>query len=51
MKLVAVAQVRRAKEAVVNTRPFSETLVEVLYNINEQLQTEDFDVPLANVGL
>ncbi|KAL1323161.1 hypothetical protein HN51_068222 [Arachis hypogaea] len=49
MKLVAAAKVRRAQEAVVNGRPFSETLVEVLYNINEQLQTEDIDVPLTKV--
>lgn len=49
MKLVAAAKVRRAQEAVVNGRPFSETLVEVLYNINENLQTEDIDVPLTSV--
>ncbi|CAL9205012.1 unnamed protein product [Musa hybrid cultivar] len=49
MKLVAAAKVRRAQEAVVSGRPFSETLVEVLYNINEQLQTEDVDVPLTRV--
>ncbi|KAJ0921036.1 putative H(+)-transporting two-sector ATPase [Helianthus annuus] len=49
MKLVAAAKVRRAQEAVVNARPFSETLVEVLYSINEQLQTEDVDVPLTNI--
>ncbi|XP_022870074.1 ATP synthase gamma chain, chloroplastic [Olea europaea var. sylvestris] len=49
MKLVAAAKVRRAQEAVVNARPFSETLVEVLYNINEQLQTEDVDNPLTKV--
>ncbi|KAI4307996.1 hypothetical protein L6164_031116 [Bauhinia variegata] len=49
MKLVAVAKVRRAQEAVINGRPFSEALVEVLYNINEQLQAEDVDVPLTNV--
>lgn len=49
MKLVAAAKVRRAQEAVVNSRPFSETLVEVLYNINEQLQTDDIDVPLTKV--
>ncbi|KAL8158464.1 hypothetical protein V2J09_000001 [Rumex salicifolius] len=47
MKLVAAAKVRRAQEAVVNGRPFSETLVEVLYNINEQLQIEDVDAPLT----
>lgn len=49
MKLVAAAKVRRAQEAVVNGRRFSETLVEVLYNINEQLQSEDIDAPLTNV--
>ncbi|XP_042449979.1 ATP synthase gamma chain 1, chloroplastic-like [Zingiber officinale] len=49
MKLVAAAKVRRAQEAVVNSRPFSETLVEVLYSINERLQTEDVDVPLTRV--
>ncbi|XP_062088424.1 ATP synthase gamma chain, chloroplastic [Humulus lupulus] len=49
MKLVAAAKVRRAQEAVVNGRPFSETLVEVLYNINEQLQTDDVESPLTKV--
>ncbi|PON91971.1 ATPase, F1 complex, gamma subunit [Trema orientale] len=49
MKLVAAAKVRRAQEAVINGRPFSETLVEVLYDINERLQSEDVDVPLTNV--
>ncbi|PIN08577.1 F0F1-type ATP synthase, gamma subunit [Handroanthus impetiginosus] len=49
MKLVAAAKVRRAQEAVVSARPFSETLVEVLYYINEQLQTDDIDIPLTEV--
>ncbi|GER52945.1 ATP synthase gamma chain [Striga asiatica] len=49
MKMVAAAKVRRAQEAVLNARPFSETLVEVLYNINEQLQTEDIDIPLTKI--
>ncbi|KDP39139.1 hypothetical protein JCGZ_00896 [Jatropha curcas] len=49
MKLVAAARIRRAQEAVINARPFAETLLEVLYNINEQLQLEDIDVPLTNV--
>lgn len=49
MKLVAAAKVRRAQEAVINSRPFSETLVDVLYSINEQLQFEDVDVPLTNI--
>ncbi|GAB2231580.1 hypothetical protein Droror1_Dr00010588 [Drosera rotundifolia] len=49
MKLVAAAKVRRAQEAVVSGRPFYETLVEVLYNINEEIQTEDIDIPLTKV--
>lgn len=49
MKLVAAAKVRRAQEAVINGRPFSETLIKVLYDINEQLQSEAIDVPLTIV--
>eukprot|EP01018_Ginkgo_biloba_P009235 Gb_31904 [translate_table: standard] len=49
MKLVAAAKVRRAQEAVVNGRPFSETLVQVLYSLNEQVQMEDIDIPLTQV--
>ncbi|KAM0997484.1 hypothetical protein ACFX13_007444 [Malus domestica] len=49
MKLVAAARVRRGQEAVINGRPFAETLVEVLYDINERLQCEDIDVPLTNI--
>ncbi|RAL39488.1 hypothetical protein DM860_003021 [Cuscuta australis] len=51
MKLVAAAKVRRAQEAVVNGRPFSDALVEVLYNINEKLQQSDVadDIPLTRV--
>lgn len=49
MKLVAAAKVRRAQEAVINGRPFAETLVEVLCDINKQLRLEDIDVPLTNV--
>lgn len=49
MKLVSAAKVRRAQEAVINARPFAETLLEVLFNINEQLQLDDIDVPLTNV--
>ncbi|XVE50661.1 hypothetical protein DITRI_Ditri01bG0181000 [Diplodiscus trichospermus] len=47
MKLVAVAKVRRAQEAVINGRPFTEALVEFLYAINENLQCEDMDCPLT----
>lgn len=49
MKLVAAAKVRRAQEAVVNGRPFSENLVKVLYGVNQRLRTEDVDSPLINV--
>ncbi|KAK6934462.1 ATP synthase, F1 complex, gamma subunit [Dillenia turbinata] len=49
MKLVSAARVRRAQEAVINGRPFAETLVDVLFNINQQLQTEDIDFPLTDV--
>ncbi|KAL0406933.1 UNVERIFIED_CONTAM: ATP synthase gamma chain, chloroplastic [Sesamum latifolium] len=49
MKLVAAAKVRRAQEAVINGRPFAETLVEVLFDINEQCQLEDVEVPLTAI--
>lgn len=49
MKLVAAAKVRRAQEAVINGRPFSEALIDVLYSINQQLQLEDVDTPLTAV--
>ncbi|KAL3821051.1 hypothetical protein ACJIZ3_006956 [Penstemon smallii] len=47
MKLVAAAKVRRAQEAVINGRPFAETLVDVLYTINEQCQLDDVETPLT----
>lgn len=49
MKLVAAAKVRRAQEAVVNGRPFSENLVKVLYGVNQRLRMEDVDSPLVDV--
>lgn len=49
MKLVAAAKVRRAQEAVVNSRPFSEALIDVLYSINQQAQLEDVDIPLTDI--
>jgi F-type H+-transporting ATPase subunit gamma len=49
MKLVAAAKVRRAQEAVVGGRPFSENLVKVLFAVNTRLAGEDVDVPLAAV--
>ncbi|KAK8452068.1 hypothetical protein SEVIR_5G050601v4 [Setaria viridis] len=47
MKLVAAAKVRRAQDAVVSSCPFSEALMEVLYNMNQKIQTEDIDLPLT----
>ena len=49
MKLVAAARVRRAQEAVINGRPFAETLVEVLHDINGRLRNDDVVVPLTDV--
>lgn len=49
MKLVAAARVRRAQEAVLSCRPFTETLVGILYSINQSAQLEDIDFPLSNV--
>ncbi|XP_051136372.1 ATP synthase gamma chain, chloroplastic-like isoform X2 [Andrographis paniculata] len=49
MKLVAAAKVRRAQEAVINGRPFAETLAEVLYDINEQCRLEDVEIPLTEI--
>ncbi|XVF70693.1 hypothetical protein PTKIN_Ptkin11bG0182900 [Pterospermum kingtungense] len=47
MKLVAAAKIRRAQEAVINGRPFTEALVEFLYALNENLLCEDIDCPLT----
>jgi len=49
MKLVAAAKVRRAQDAVINGRPFSENLVKVLYGVNQRLKMEDVDSPLCEV--
>lgn len=49
MKLVAAAKIRRAQEAVISTRPFAESLVDILYNITQQLQFEDVDIPLTEI--
>jgi len=47
MKLVAAAKVRKAQDAVIGARPFSESLVKVLFAINQRLSGEDVDVPLT----
>ncbi|KAG7597167.1 ATP synthase F1 complex gamma subunit [Arabidopsis suecica] len=49
MRLVAAARVRRAQDAVIKGRPFTETLVEILYSINQCAQLEDIDFPLSVV--
>ncbi|XP_044472828.1 ATP synthase gamma chain, chloroplastic-like [Mangifera indica] len=49
MKLIAAARVRRAQEAVINSRPFTEKLVEFLYAVNKELQADYIDIPLTNI--
>jgi len=46
MKLVAAAKVRRAQEAVLRSRPFSETLERILGGLLDRLSTEALDIPL-----
>merc|ERR1719311_1539986 len=46
MKLVAAAKVRRAQEAVLRSRPFSETLERILGGLLQRLKTESLDLPL-----
>jgi len=46
MKLVAAAKVRRAQEAVLRSRPFSETLERILGGLLKRLGTAGLDIPL-----
>ena len=46
MKLVAAAKVRRAQDAVIATRPFSETLQSVFGGLIARLGGEQLDLPL-----
>lgn len=46
MKLVAAAKVRRAQDAVLATRPFSETLQSVFGGLIQRLGGESIDLPL-----
>merc|ERR1712078_304646 len=46
MKLVAAAKVRRAQDAVIATRPFSETLQSVFGGLIARLGGETIDLPL-----
>merc|ERR1719393_1171462 len=48
MKLVAAAKVRRAQEAVLRSRPFSETLERILGGLLQRLKTEALDIPLLS---
>ena len=45
MKLVAAAKVRRAQSAVLNSRPFTETLASIIFNLKDKLGTVNFDSP------
>ncbi|KAK4373918.1 hypothetical protein RND71_004595 [Anisodus tanguticus] len=49
MKLVAAAKIRKAQESVISGKPFAETLVDFLYNISQQLQLEDVEIPLTEI--
>lgn len=46
MRLVAAAKVRRAQDAVLRTRPFSETLQKVLGGLIKRLNVDYSDLPL-----
>jgi len=46
MKLVAAAKVRRAQEACLRSRPFTETLERILGGLLKRLSTESLDIPL-----
>merc|ERR1740121_2730305 len=46
MKLVAAAKVRRAQEATLRSRPFSETLDSILGGLLQRVKTESLDIPL-----
>lgn len=46
MKLVAAAKVRRAQDAVLKSRPFSETLDQILAGLVKRLKVEKLDIPL-----
>lgn len=49
MKLVAAAKVRKAQDAVLQTRPFSETLQSVFGGLIKRLGKEAVDLPLLQV--
>jgi F-type H+-transporting ATPase subunit gamma len=49
MRLVSAAKVRRAQDAVLRTRPFSETLQKVLGGLIGRLESDFSDLPLLQV--
>merc|ERR1719213_391984 len=51
MKLVAAAKVRRAQEAVLRSRPFSETLERILGGLLERVKTDGLVVITGDRGL
>jgi F-type H+-transporting ATPase subunit gamma len=46
MRLVAAAKVRRAQEQVTSTRPFADSLAQVLYNLQGRLRFEESELAL-----
>jgi F-type H+-transporting ATPase subunit gamma len=46
MRLVAAAKVRRAQQQVIDARPFSDRLAQVLYRLQTRLRIEDVNLPL-----
>jgi F-type H+-transporting ATPase subunit gamma len=46
MRLVAAAKVRRAQEQVIATRPFADSLAQVLYGLQSRLRFEEANLPL-----
>jgi F-type H+-transporting ATPase subunit gamma len=46
MRLVAAAKVRRAQEQVIATRPFADTLAQVIHGLQSRLRLEDVDLAL-----
>merc|ERR1719217_1424721 len=48
MKLVAAAKVRRAQEACLRSRPFSENLERILGGLLQRLSTDSLDIPLLD---
>ena len=46
MRLVAAAKVRRAQQAVLQSRPFYESVQSIIYRLKEKLKFEDLQIPL-----